>query len=254
MVFVKKRKEKNMKNSKKLLITTAAALFGFNLFIFLYFYSFYLLSGYAPEFYSAVSFAYELFMPTLFDLGLLLTPIVIGAVMLLSGIGVGKGLLFAAVASFSRVIYFIPAYYLQYVLVELYDSVDALLVGFLRSLIWVGASFALSVASYLILRFTLGTGAKGDRSSHLEYKGLFAFDNRLSLGFGIIAAAGFLYELIMQIIATAEYFAESAGDYLPIDIVYMAVFYLLTLASLFVFYITPELIRKRALGQGENLK
>ena len=254
MVFVKKRKEKNMKNSKKLLITTAAALFGFNLFVFLYFYSFYLLSGYAPEFYSAVSFAYELFMPTLFDAALLLTPIVTGAVMLISGLGVGKSILFALVASLSRVVYFIPAYYLQYVLAELYDSIDALLWGFLRSLIWVLASLALSVASYLILRFTLGTGAKGDRNSHLEYKGLFAFDNRLSLGLGILALLGFLYELIMQLVATAEYFAESAGDYLPIDIVYMAIFYLLTLASLFVFYIVPELIRKRALGQGENLK
>ena len=226
------------KTQVKLLRLSLLLTFGLNILVFAYYYLFGMLIVYNP--------AIVYVMPALFDLTVLLTPVIVASFMIMRRMSLGRGLLFAILPNLSRAAYAIPMYYLQFVVFEDYDSIDALLYGLFPALLWVLLSYALSILAYLIIKLFIYKGAKSGADADKIYKpsGLLNFENPLSRGFAAVALLGFTYELITQLVTTISYLTEYAGDYAFGDIAYMLICYVFALCLFFILYITPELIRK----------
>ena len=224
-------------NTKRLLATTLGITFGVNFIAFAYYYAFAMIfSVYEPIYYV---------MPALFDLVVMLTPIITAAFMLLCGAKVWQALLLGILPSLSRVVYSVPMYYLQFVLYEDYDSIEAFLYGLFPTFLWVLLSYALSVIGYLLLLAFTAKIRAINKDNPYAFCGYLSLDDPLSRGFAVLALLGFAYEFIYQLVLTLSYLLENAGDYRLDDIAYMLTYYIFTLALFFILYLLPEFLRKK---------
>lgn len=118
--------------------------------------------------------------------------------------------------------YTIPYYYYEYV-TDYYNSLEALLLAFLMSLL-LAAAFTLEVFIYhLIIKATIKRG--GDTAP--IHTPTFDFDSSATLGVFYAVLLKYIYETAFELYSVVSYFIEYAGSYRTGEIVYIAVSLLL---------------------------
>lgn len=158
----------------------------------------------------------------------------------------GKRVAYTALIPFSvvRIIYFIPYLYLQFIF-DGFDSIEAILYGGLLALAEAVLSYALSLAIFGIMLFTVKKANAGRASLEdiVFKKTTLDFLNPLSLAFAIVSLLGFSYYFIAEIVDTVVILVSYSGNLTLGEIAYMIFAYVFDIALIFAYYFTLVFIK-----------
>ncbi|MBQ8689637.1 MAG: hypothetical protein IJ515_04660 [Clostridia bacterium] len=151
---------------------------------------------------------------------LLLIPVATGAIMAKKAAGTKSSLLFALYVSLTRLIPFIPFFYLEYVYGP-YDSVEAILLSLLTSAVTAAVNFALTVGVFYFISHL----AKGRGGADTAKIPLFNTGNPYTLGIMICSLVIFALNLGMEIYTSVLFFAENGSVFFINELVMLVVSY-----------------------------
>ena len=175
----------------------------------------------------------------------LLIPLVSGLLTLIADafLGTRAALLRLIPLSLAKLIYSIPFYYLQFVYDTFYDSVDAILLSLLQSLIESIVLYIFSLIIFIMMKCFLWILNDGRSNRELLAKDtVLDFHDPVSATFMICTALCFVYWLVDEIITTvstiSSYATLTAGE-----IIYMLVSYVIDIALLALYYVALSRIK-----------
>ena len=158
-----------------------------------------------------------------------------------------------------KAVYSLPYYYLNFVYEPYYDSVDALLLAAVRSILEIAALYAFTLIIFFIMKLILDLLGKKKESykTLLSKKTTLDFADPVSLTFMICALLCFAYFFVGEIIDTASIIAKYEARLTGAEIVYMIFSYvfdviLLALHYLALSYLKNYIIDKRVKNDTEN--
>ncbi|MBQ9071337.1 MAG: hypothetical protein IJY23_08345 [Clostridia bacterium] len=178
----------------------------------------------------------------------LLLPILAGliAVIVYSYRGVKAALVSLIPTSLSKIIYFIPYYYLMFIY-DYFDSGESLLLGFIVSLAEAIASYVMSLAVFFIIIVIVSRRKEKSVSvaSALEKKTLLDFSDPVSLSFALISLVVFLYVFGSEISATVTLIRDSYGSLKTEEIIYTVVSYIYDALLLVFHYLALSFVKNK---------
>lgn len=184
----------------------------------------------------------------------LLPLLITGMITLTFYCALGKTVAYIALIPFAlvRVIYFLPYFYLQFVL-DHYDSTEALLYGALSALGEAALAYALSLLIFGAMLFIIKISNKGRATldTIIFKKTTLDFQNPLSLAIAIVSLIGFSYYFISEIVDTFTILATYGATLTIGEVAYMLFAYLFDIALIFAYYFTLVFIKNLIVASDE---
>lgn len=150
---------------------------------------------------------------------LLAIPVTAAAVMIRRCTQRSEALKLAAYVSLSRLIVFIPFFYLEYVY-SIYDSLEAILLSLLSSLGGAVVYFLLIFGTYALMRFII------DRRGGAEYPTrMLDLSSPATFAVLVVTLIIFVINLVFEIYSTVLFFIENGTVYYIDEIVLMLMSY-----------------------------
>ena len=175
----------------------------------------------------------------------LLLPSLASVVMLAASPFVsGKKLLISAIPlSLARIIFFIPCFYLIFI-VDGFDSVESLAFGLLLSLAEATVSYCISAIIFVIMNVVINKrGGKKSRESLITKRTTLDFEDPTALAFAVISFVCFLYFFISEIINTVSFFIDYAGSMTPPEIIFTVVSYIVDALIIFIYFYAMSFVK-----------
>lgn len=170
----------------------------------------------------------------------LLFPLVSALLALIADayLGIKRTLVYLIPLSAAKMIYSLPYYYLNLVYDPFYDSVDAIFLALLQSIVECVFLYAFTLAVFFIMRFTLDYFSKKSkaRGELLEKKTSLDFGDPISMTFMISSLLSFLYLFIVEIVDTVSVITKYTGRLTGGEIVYIVCSYIFDVALLVAYY------------------
>ena len=207
-----------MKKSKKRVSATVWFTL-FALLEFIVYYVIYLNATVYDTVYYYLYFAERFF--------LLMVPVGAGASSARENRGTSASLLLALYTSLTRLIVFVPFFYLEYVYGP-YDSVEAILLSLLTSVATGAVNFALTVGVHYLIRHIVKKRGK-DPTDRIP---LFNTANPYTLGIMICSLVLFSINLFMEIYTSVLFFAENGSIFFISELILLVVSYVYLAALL----------------------
>ena len=184
----------------------------------------------------------------------LLPLLITGMITLTFYCALGKTVAYIALIPFAlvRVIYFLPYFYLQFVL-DSYDSTEALLYGALSALGEAALAYALSLLVFGAMLFIIKISNKGRATldTIIFKKTTLDFQNPLSLAIAIVSLIGFSYYFISEIVDTFTILLTYGATLTIGEVAYMLFAYLFDIALIFAYYFTLVFIKNLIVASDE---
>jgi hypothetical protein len=166
-------------------------------------------------------------------------------------LGIKRALISAIALSMTRMIYFIPYYYLIFIL-DGFDSVESISYGALVSLGEAIIAYGLTVAVFFVMRavFKKRSGGKIPCASLICKPTRLDISEPVAASFIFISLAAFAYLFIIEIADTVSFIIEYSGRFSSTEIVYTVVSYVFDIAMFAIYFTVMSnvknfIIRKR---------
>lgn len=146
--------------------------------------------------------------------------------------------------SLSRIIYFFPYFYLQFIF-DGFDSTESLLYAALSSLAEAALAYALSLLVFgvMLLIVKKSNAGRAQLDEIIFKKTSLDFSNPLSLAFTVVSILGFSYYFISEIIDTVAILSSYYGTLTLGEIAYMLFSYVFDVALIFAYYFTLVFVK-----------
>ena len=180
-----------------------------------------------------------------------LLPIVYATVMLTVSAYVGfkRTVISAAPAFLTRMIYYIPYFYIVNYSYG-YDSTDAICFAFLLAVAESLIAFGLCVLLLAVMRMLLKKLSRGgELQTLIEEQALSNPPTSIDLSLMIISGAVFAYFTIKEIISAVGFFVEYFDSMKIGEILYMTYLFLLDTAIFFILYFTAARVKNRIISR-----
>ena len=155
--------------------------------------------------------------------------------------------------TFARIIYYIPYFYLIFIF-DNFDSVEALPLAFLVSLLEAGFAYAINLGFFLMAKWIIEKKKTKEDSfaDTVAIPTALDFNNPTSFAFMIFSLIAFLYFFIYEIINTVSFIMEYSGSFTSTEIIYTVFSYIFDISLLLIYYfaisfIKNTIIKKRLL-------
>ena len=164
-------------------------------------------------------------------------PVVTAALIAITVVKRGFGALTLAVAAaIGRLVYLYPSMYLEFVVNQNLNSIDSLLVSIPFSIGFALAELLYSMVLVFVIQLICGKLAQKHKKSLEQVvdsaKEAFDFSNELVVSVFIAGLVSFVINLTMEIVSVVGFLTEYAGNYQMSEIIFMAVSFVMILASL----------------------
>lgn len=154
-------------------------------------------------------------------------------VFLTKGTGIKNKIVPSFLISLPRLAYTIPYYYIYYVS-DVFDSIEAISLAFLVSILYLMFSFLLTFICICILNFTeaRATGVEKKR----DCAKLFDLDNHINFGILLCIVLMFVLSLAREGVDTVSYFIEVGNRYSGEEILTIVFSYVILPIFAFAYY------------------
>lgn len=235
-------------NSKRLYLNTSLwLLLGYALSFALYYISNYLvITDLTAYIWLFVSRATYLLMPTAAAL----------VIFICSGFdGYQKSILLSIPFALARLVYFIPSYYLDYI-VEGFDSLESLGIAAVISLLEAAVSFGVTLLIFIILKLLSEKLGKKPSRELISKKTVFDFYDPTAVAIMAVSAIASIYFIIKEVIDTVVFTIEYGGDFTAPEFIFILISYVfdILIAPIYFFilaYIKNGIMERRS-AEPEN--
>ena len=164
-------------------------------------------------------------------------PVVTAALIAIAVAKRGFGALTLAVAAaIGRLVYYYPTMYLEFVVNQNMNSIDSLLVSIPFSVGFALAELLYSMVLVFVIQLIGGKLAQKHKKSFEQVidgaRSAFDFSNELVVSVFFAGLVSFVINLTMEIVSVVGFLTEYAGNYQMSEIIFMAVSFVMILASL----------------------
>ena len=175
----------------------------------------------------------------------LLFPLVTALSVFISApfIGTGKSLLFAIPQVAVRMIYFIPYFYLKYI-VEGFSSVECLGIGLILSFGEAVITFGAVVLLYFIMKLILERRG-ADKRSEVFKKCELDFASPTAVAIGVLSVLAAVYFIGGEIIDTVGFFADYGFTLTLPEIIFMTISYIFDILIAPIYFFVLAFIKNK---------
>ena len=182
-----------------------------------------------------------------------ITPAVMGALMLVlyTYFGIASAVKMSLICSLSRLIYTIPYYYIIFIYNYSYDSLEAILLSAVASVLSILFTFLISLVSLgigLLITKRINKLEKGEVQRYLSetITDTVTADFLKGANAALLAfpAISFVHLLISEIIDTVSFFIEYRLDYTGMEILTIIINYVLLFAMVVIGYIVAARVKR----------
>lgn len=140
--------------------------------------------------------------------------------------------------SAAKIMYSLPYYYLNFVYDPFYDSLDALILALLRSILELAALYAFTLVIFFLMKFILDAASKKSEpySLLLSRSTALDFSDPVSVTFMISSLLAFLYFFTVEIVDTVSVISRYSARLTGGEIVYMIFSYVFDVLLLALHY------------------
>ena len=166
-------------------------------------------------------------------------PVVTAALVAMAMVKHGfSALTLAIAAAIGRLVYLYPSMYLEFVVNQNLNSIDALLISLPFSIGLALVELLYSFVLVFIVHLVCGKMAQKHKKSFEDVidsaRAAFDFSNELVISVFIAGFVSFVINLAMEIVSVVGFLTEYAGNYQMSEIIFMAVSFVMILADLLV--------------------
>ena len=201
--------------------------------------------------------SYDFAVYTVFFVGKLTSfalPAIIAAILVFEDGNAKEKILRAAGLSLTRLVYYVPYFYLDYVY-DVFDSIESICLSAATSALAALGLAAVSLLCYLIVKLIMKKFKKTEDKESLFPLPLFSIENEAALGIFMATLTLFGVSLISEIIDTVSFFIDVGSRYRAGEIVFMIGKYVfLVFSLLFTHFISCYVVNKLSEKRDDNQK